>query len=62
MPNSTKVLITSPLISKMSTSLSLSNQLFLFIFPDFKPPTTICCSPGFFPKNVGPISNKDKSS
>ena len=49
------------------TFLTFSKQdplqkLFLPIFPDFKPPTTICCSPGFFPKNTGPISNNDTSS
>ena len=52
----------SLLISNTSMFLSLSIQLFLFTFPDFKAPTIICCSPGFFPKNTGPISNRDTSS
>ena len=41
--------------------LALSDQLFLLTWPDFIPPTTICCSPGFLPKNVGPISKRDKT-
>ena len=54
--------IISPLISNTSTSLSFSIQLFLFTFPDLSAPTITSCSPGFLPKNIGPISNKERSS
>ena len=50
------------MISNTSISLSFSIQLFLPTLPDFKAPITICCSPGFLPKKVGPISNSEMSS
>ena len=49
-------------MSKTSTYRDFSNQLFLLTNPDLNPPATICCSPGFLPKNTGPTSKRDKSS
>ena len=61
MPSSINVLTVSALTSNTSMFLALVSQLFLLITPDFKPPRTICCSPGLFPKKIGPISNKERS-
>ena len=60
-PSSANVLIASALTSKTSIFLALESQLFLFETPDFKAPRTISCSPGLFPKKIGPISNNEIS-
>ena len=57
----TNVFIVSALTSKTSMLRALESQLFLFATPDFKAPKTICCSPGLFPKKVGPTSNNEIS-
>jgi len=60
-PSSTKVFIASALTSNTSISRALESQLFRFATPDFKPPKTVCCSPGLLPEKVGPISNNERS-